>query len=160
MTTALQADLRRLAALGHTAREAADLAGCTARTARMIASRHGFRFPHESEHRARRAVDLARAGRTAGEIAAELGIHRGSVSRLLARIPDAPRPPTQAQAARAAQEKAAAAQEAERMERWRASWAARKAVETPGPRGITEEDLGDAMRRLALRERERGTRHD
>lgn len=160
MTTPLADELRRLAALGHTAMEAAALAGCSPGVARTTASRGGFRFTLESERQAARIVELARAGCTAAEIATDVGICRHNIYRKLARLPDAPRPATKTQRAREAAQRAKEAEEAARMERWREAWARKKAArrEPPAPTRtapLDEAALGAAMRQLAASERNR-----
>lgn len=164
MAALLKDELRRLAALGHTANEAARLAGCATKAARATASRHGFKFQREGAKMAARVAELAAARRTAPEIAAELGICRTHVHRILARTPDGPRLVSKAQRSREKAEAAAKAEEAARMERWHAAWAARKAARaqtslpTPPPQPLVFHDeaaLGAAMRRQAQAERGR-----
>lgn len=158
MTSPLADELRRLAALGHTSAEAATIAGCTPSVARTTASRHKFQFVSEAGKRAARIVELAKAGPTATEISAEVGICRHNVYRILKRQPDRPRPATKAQRTREAKAKEEAALEAERIARWREAWASKKAAQTTSPAPTTapavdEASLGDAMRRLAATER-------
>ncbi|WP_210526316.1 hypothetical protein [Rubellimicrobium arenae] len=116
----------------------------------MAASRNRFRFVLEATRRLDRIAELAKAGHTAAEIAAEVGICRNNVYRALLRVPDAPRLATKARRAKQAED-------AERMARWREEWARKKAEREAPPAmpRMDEAALGDATRRLAASEQAR-----
>lgn len=158
--TPLVQHLAALAAEGKTAKEAGAIAGVTAKSARMLGYRHGFRFAFEGIHNARRVRAAAKAGMTPAETARHLGIERSNVHRIakkhgilfrthFARLAEA----KAAEEARLAAERAEAKarEEAERMARWRAAWAEKKAAKAAQsqPRPLTPLE---AMHRLAARE--------
>ncbi len=146
--------LAALAAQGRTAQQAADEIGMTAKSARMLGYRHGFRFIGAGKLTVQRVREAAAAGMTQTEAAAALPLERTWLNRLAKAHGIRFTTPAQrlararAEAALAAAE-AKAVDDAERMVRWRAAWEAKKAARAPAPAPV---DPIEAMRRVAARE--------
>lgn len=157
--TPLAVTIRRLAEQGYTAIEAAELAGTTARSARMILSRQGYRFLATGCLTAWRVSNAAAEGLIPTEIAKAVGMERSACHRVMLkyRIRSATRF-SRVAAAKAAAAEARAAEEALRMARWREAWVARKAAKAaasaPRPFVTDEASLGAAMLAAARAERD------